>query len=151
MVGSIVLLLQLCERSERYLLRLKKCVPKSRRCERCTSLGIEECTYGGVKKRGTGGTLRMGEACTPCRFVCTHPSPLTPPGLIRLPLSLSLRIAVVRKKKRVSCNHPSTTKSRISCILKFLRNATPNVRARPASNSVGNAVVFTTSQGPPIT
>ena len=69
-----VLLLRSREESDRPLLRLKKCIPNSRRCQRCTNLGIEACVYDGIKKRGPGGTLGMGEACTSCRFVCMHPS-----------------------------------------------------------------------------
>ena len=30
-------------------------------------MGIEFCIYKQVKKRGAGTTLRMGEACEPCR------------------------------------------------------------------------------------
>ena len=46
---------------------LKKCTPATPRCLRCTELGIDECLYVPVKKRGAGNTLRMGEACQRCR------------------------------------------------------------------------------------
>jgi len=45
---------------------LKKCVPSTPRCVRCMDMGIEDCRYGSVKKRGIGSTLRMGQACVPC-------------------------------------------------------------------------------------
>jgi hypothetical protein len=45
----------------------KKCTPGTPRCARCTAMGIEDCSYGSVKKRGVGNTLRMGQACIPCR------------------------------------------------------------------------------------
>ena len=32
-------------------------------------MGIEDCTYAQIKRRGTGKTLRMGEACEYCRSV----------------------------------------------------------------------------------
>jgi hypothetical protein len=35
-------------------------------------MGIQDCIYEQVKKRGIGKTLRMGEACTCCRLVRTH-------------------------------------------------------------------------------
>jgi len=30
-------------------------------------MGIEDCVYGSVKKRGVGKTLKMGQACAYCR------------------------------------------------------------------------------------
>ena len=67
---------------------MKKCIPNTPRCVRCMDLGIEDCRYGSVKKSRTGNMLRMGQACTPCRWV-------TPSGclkgfveLIRIPFSL---------------------------------------------------------------
>ena len=30
-------------------------------------MGIEDCVFSSIKKRGIGKTLRMGEACTYCR------------------------------------------------------------------------------------
>ena len=30
-------------------------------------MGIEDCVYESVKKRGIGGTLRMRESCERCR------------------------------------------------------------------------------------
>jgi len=30
-------------------------------------MGIEDCVYDGIKKRGIGKTLRMGQACSYCR------------------------------------------------------------------------------------
>ncbi|KAF9779636.1 hypothetical protein BJ322DRAFT_369328 [Thelephora terrestris] len=47
--------------------RKVKCIPGTRRCARCTTLGIQDCHYAPVKKRGAGSTLRMNEACVPCR------------------------------------------------------------------------------------
>ena len=47
--------------------RLKKCIAGTPRCVRCTAMDIEDCSYGSVKKRGAGSTLRMGQACIPCR------------------------------------------------------------------------------------
>ena len=83
----------------------------------------------------------MGEACTTCRFVCTRSS--------HLPYSFIFahRFVSVRKKKRVSYHSRSTTESRISCVLKFSRDAMPNVRARHVSTPVANPVVFTRSCG----
>ena len=34
-------------------------------------MGIQDCCYAPVKKRGAGNTLRMGQACIPCRWVVT--------------------------------------------------------------------------------
>ena len=45
----------------------KKCIPGTPRCVRCTAVGIEDCSYGSVKKRGSGNTLPTGQACIPCR------------------------------------------------------------------------------------
>ncbi|KAF9779638.1 hypothetical protein BJ322DRAFT_369059 [Thelephora terrestris] len=47
--------------------RKAKCIPGTPRCVRCTTLGIQDCSYIPVKKRGSGTTLRMGEACVLCR------------------------------------------------------------------------------------
>ncbi|KAF9642933.1 hypothetical protein BDM02DRAFT_3264295 [Thelephora ganbajun] len=47
--------------------RKVKCIPGTPRCARCTAVGIEDCRYGSVKKRGPGSILRMGQACIPCR------------------------------------------------------------------------------------
>ena len=47
--------------------RSKRCVPSTPRCVRCMDMGIEDCRYRSVKKRGIGTTLRMGQACVPCR------------------------------------------------------------------------------------
>jgi hypothetical protein len=82
----------------------------------------------------------MGEACTTCRFVCIRSSHL-PYSFI----SFAHRFVSVRKKKRVSYPRRSTTESRISCVLKFSRDAMPNVRARHVSTPVANPVVFTRS------
>ena len=49
------------------LWRSQKCIPGAIRCMRCMNLGIEDCTYEWVKKRGVGRTLKMGEACEYCR------------------------------------------------------------------------------------
>jgi hypothetical protein len=49
----------------------QKCVPGPRRCVRCKDMGIEDCVYEQVKKRGIGNTLRMGEACACCRSART--------------------------------------------------------------------------------
>ncbi|KAF9779633.1 hypothetical protein BJ322DRAFT_370638 [Thelephora terrestris] len=46
----------------------KKCIPGTPRCDRCKALGIQDCGYTTVKKRGIGNTLRMREACIPCRL-----------------------------------------------------------------------------------
>ena len=47
----------------------QKCAPgPSLRCERCTAIGIEDCVFDPIKKRGVGKTLRMGEACNFCRL-----------------------------------------------------------------------------------
>ena len=35
-------------------------------------MGIQDCVYEQVKKRGIGKTLRMGEACACCRSARTH-------------------------------------------------------------------------------
>ncbi|KAF9785401.1 hypothetical protein BJ322DRAFT_827783 [Thelephora terrestris] len=48
-------------------IRKVRCVRGPQRCERCTAQGITDCVYEGVKKRGTGNTLRMGQACKRCR------------------------------------------------------------------------------------
>jgi hypothetical protein len=110
---------------------------------RCTALGIEECTYESVKKKSSGGALRMGEACTSCRFVYTfgafsdHTNPFSFPHWFILG----------RRKKRVSYHHHSTTRSTIPCVLKLPRNAMPSVRAQHVSSRAGNPVVFTTSCG----
>lgn len=49
-------------------LRKVKCVGgPTQRCERCRTQGLVDCVYEGVKKRGTGTTLRMREACKQCR------------------------------------------------------------------------------------
>ncbi|KAF9643250.1 hypothetical protein BDM02DRAFT_3123697 [Thelephora ganbajun] len=61
--------------------RKVKCVPATPRCLRCTELKIDECLYVSVKKRGTGNTLRMGEACQRCRKRkrrCDAKHPCTP-------------------------------------------------------------------------
>ena len=47
--------------------RTKKCVPGTPRCVRCTSIGIEECSYDLVKKRNVRNLLPPGQACIPCR------------------------------------------------------------------------------------
>ena len=47
---------------------LQRCNPGPNKvCERCTAMGLKDCTYEPRKKRGTGRTLRMGEACKYCR------------------------------------------------------------------------------------
>ncbi|KAF9779637.1 hypothetical protein BJ322DRAFT_369970 [Thelephora terrestris] len=48
-------------------IRKAKCIPGTPRCVRCVTLGIQDCRYAPVKKRGAGSILRMGEACVPCR------------------------------------------------------------------------------------
>jgi hypothetical protein len=35
-------------------------------------MGIQDCIYEQVKKRGVGKTLKMGEACTSCRSARTR-------------------------------------------------------------------------------
>jgi hypothetical protein len=35
-------------------------------------MGIQDCVYEKVKKRGVGKTLKMGEACACCRSARTH-------------------------------------------------------------------------------
>ena len=45
----------------------QKCAPGTPRCMRCTKMGIEDCVYDNIKKRGVGKTLKMGEACAYCR------------------------------------------------------------------------------------
>ena len=47
--------------------RAKKCIPGTPRCVRCTAIGIEDCSYRSVMKRGTGNTLATGRACVLCR------------------------------------------------------------------------------------
>ncbi|KAF9645907.1 hypothetical protein BDM02DRAFT_388919 [Thelephora ganbajun] len=48
--------------------RKVKCVPgPTQRCERCTTLELQDCVYKQIKKRGVGKILRMGEACKLCR------------------------------------------------------------------------------------
>ena len=32
-------------------------------------MGIEDCVFDSIKKRGIGKTLRVGEACNLCRLV----------------------------------------------------------------------------------
>jgi len=55
-------------RSDRRLRRhSQKCVPGTLRCVRCTKMGIEDCVYDNVKKRGVGKTLKTGQACAYCR------------------------------------------------------------------------------------
>ena len=47
--------------------RPQKCIPGSPRCVRCTNMGIEDCVYNKIRKRGAGNTLGTGEACGYCR------------------------------------------------------------------------------------
>ena len=129
---------------------LQKCIPASPRCTRCTGLGIEDCIYEtGGRTRGPGGTLRMGEACTSCRFVLlaftTAHSKLT--DLTPFPRWFIL----VRRKKRVSRRHHSTSGFRTTCILKFSRDAMHCVRARRVSMRAGVPGVFTMKCGRLIT
>jgi len=76
----------------------KRCVPGAARCVRCTEMGIEDCRYCSVKKRGIGTTLRMGQACVPCRSVFAGGFPK---GVCVTDLSTLLSL-VVRRKKIVS-------------------------------------------------
>ncbi|KAF9645625.1 hypothetical protein BDM02DRAFT_491555 [Thelephora ganbajun] len=39
----------------------------AQRCKRCTMMDLDGCVYEKTKKRGTGATLRGGEACKRCR------------------------------------------------------------------------------------
>ncbi|KAF9642931.1 hypothetical protein BDM02DRAFT_1798514 [Thelephora ganbajun] len=126
--------------------RKVKCIPGSQRCVRCTTLEIKGCTYDSVKKRGPGGTLGMGEACTSCRFVYHIPS--SPPTNDTESSPFLCWLPLLRKRKRVSCPNYLATRFRISCILKFSRNATPNVRARHVSTPSADPVVSTRGYEP---
>lgn len=64
-------------------------------------LGIRDCTYISVKKRGAGNTLRTGQACVPCRWVAAK-ALRESSELMRTPSFL-----VVRRKKAVSGDVPS--------------------------------------------
>ena len=46
---------------------------------------IEDCTYDPVKKRSTGETLRMGQACKYCRSVKTSKDARKRRADIRIP------------------------------------------------------------------
>ncbi|KAF9779641.1 hypothetical protein BJ322DRAFT_368458 [Thelephora terrestris] len=47
--------------------RKVRCIPGTPRCARCVVMNVQDCHYLPVKKRGAGNTLRMREACLPCR------------------------------------------------------------------------------------
>ena len=55
--------------------RSKRCFPGTPRCVRCMIVGIEDCRYHPVMKRGSGTTLGMGQACVSCRSVAASSLP----------------------------------------------------------------------------
>jgi len=60
-------------------------------------MGIEDCVYDHVKKRGIGKTLRMGEACKRCRSARTYV------GVSRKDvLTFESPVVAIRTKKKVS-------------------------------------------------
>ncbi|KAF9783513.1 hypothetical protein BJ322DRAFT_158918 [Thelephora terrestris] len=97
-----------------------RCIQGTPRCARCTDMGIEDCRYDPVKKRGIGNTLRTGGACIPCR----------------------------RKKTRCDAKHPCTTcvnRDRgAGCVYKKTRSS-DNVPPRPQKSPPRDAPFLASS------